>query len=317
MSLNSSIEWCDATWNPVRGCVKISPGCARCYASTFAERWRGVPGHAYEQGFDLRLVPEKLQEPLKWKKPQRVFVNSMSDLFQDGVPDQFIIDVFGIMVLAHWHTFQVLTKRPERMLKFLYDGDHGIIKQFVELQQNGGMSTRNVFAALSMKHRDGIPLQWPAPNIHIGVSAENQKYLDERFVPLAQIHGLGWKTFASLEPLLGPIDFGFDTPEMGILSWLRDYDFSDGGPSRAIDWCIVGGESGPGARPFNVQWAFDVVEQCRAAGIACFVKQLGSKPYDVGAMPRIPRLEAGQKRDSRNGNMEFWDPGLRVREFPK
>src|SRR5712672_3497309 len=123
MSDNSKIEWTDATWNPVRGCTKITPGCARCYAETFAERWRGIPGHPYEQGFDLRLVPEKLTEPLTWKKPRRVFVNSMSDLFQDGVPDQFITDVFGVMFLAHWHTFQVLTKRPQRMRDYLSRGD--------------------------------------------------------------------------------------------------------------------------------------------------------------------------------------------------
>src|SRR5947199_7814765 len=111
MSDHSTIEWTDATLNPVRGCTKISPGCAHCYAQTFAERFRGVPGHAYEQGFDLRLVPEKLDEPLKWRTPRKVFVNSMSDLFQDDVPDKFIDQVVTVMVEANWHVFQVLTKR--------------------------------------------------------------------------------------------------------------------------------------------------------------------------------------------------------------
>jgi protein gp37 len=115
MSDNSSIEWTDATWNPVRGCTKISPGCKHCYAKTFAERFRGVPGHPYEQGFDLRLVPEKLQEPLRWKRPRKIFVNSMSDLFHPDVPDDYIESVARIMVEAHWHTFQVLTKRAERL----------------------------------------------------------------------------------------------------------------------------------------------------------------------------------------------------------
>lgn len=119
MSVNSSIEWTDATWNPVRGCTKISPGCKHCYAHTFAERFRGVKNHPYEQGFDLRMVPEKLWEPLKWKTPKMIFVNSMSDLFQDGLPDSFIARVAEVMTAANWHTYQVLTKRSERMRNLL------------------------------------------------------------------------------------------------------------------------------------------------------------------------------------------------------
>jgi protein gp37 len=122
MSEKSSIEWTDATWNPVRGCSKISPGCKHCYAETFAERFRGVPGHPYEQGFDIRLVPEKLGEPLRWKTPKRIFVNSMSDLFHPEVPDKYIVQVAEVMMQAPWHTFQVLTKRAERMAKLL-NGD--------------------------------------------------------------------------------------------------------------------------------------------------------------------------------------------------
>src|SRR6185437_11300439 len=119
MSSQSSIEWTDATWNPVRGCTKISPGCKHCYAEVFAERFRGVPGHAYERGFDLRLVPEKLAEPLRWAKPRMIFVNSMSDLFHQSVPDDYILKVARIMSLANWHVFQVLTKRSERMKQML------------------------------------------------------------------------------------------------------------------------------------------------------------------------------------------------------
>src|SRR5450759_1198416 len=115
MSDRSQIEWTDATWNPVRGCVKVSPGCKHCYAETFAERFRGVPGHPYEQGFDPRLVPEKLEEPLRWKSPRRIFVNSMSDLFQADVPDEYIASVAQVMVRANWHTYQVLTKRAVKM----------------------------------------------------------------------------------------------------------------------------------------------------------------------------------------------------------
>ena len=119
MSLGSSIEWTDATWNPVRGCTKITSGCAHCYAETFAERFRGVPGHPYEQGFDLRLVPEKLAEPLKWAKPSMIFVNSMSDLFHEGVPDDYVVAVARVMQRADWHHFQVLTKRSERLRDLL------------------------------------------------------------------------------------------------------------------------------------------------------------------------------------------------------
>ena len=119
MSDKSKIEWTDATWNPLRGCTKISPGCKHCYAETFAERFRGVKGHPYEQGFDLRLVPEKLDEPFRWSGPRTVFVNSMSDLFQPDVPDEYIVDVVKIMVEANWHTYQVLTKRSERLRDLL------------------------------------------------------------------------------------------------------------------------------------------------------------------------------------------------------
>ena len=119
MSDNSKIEWTDATWNPVRGCSKVSPGCANCYAETFAERFRGVPGHPYEYGFDLRLVPEKLAEPIRWRTPKMVFVNSMSDLFQEDVTDEYIVSVVRVMQLANWHTYQILTKRSERMRDML------------------------------------------------------------------------------------------------------------------------------------------------------------------------------------------------------
>src|ERR1700759_4772041 len=119
MSDQPRIEWTDATWNPIRGCTKISPGCAHCYAETFAERFRGVPGHPYEQGFDLRLIPEKLSDPLRWSSSKRVFVNSMSDLFHQDVPDSYVERVARVMEMAHWHTYQVLTKRADRMRDLL------------------------------------------------------------------------------------------------------------------------------------------------------------------------------------------------------
>src|ERR1022692_3854075 len=174
MSLNSHIEWTDATWNPVRGCTKISPGCKHCYAETFAERFRGVPGHPYERGFDLRLVPEKLAEPLRWASPKTIFVNSMSDLFHKNVSDDYIRAVAKVMAMGNWHTYQVLTNRSERMRDLL-------------------ATKLNEFAAL--------------PHIWWGVSVEDIKYGLPRIEHLRQSPAA--VRFLSLEPLLedlGPIN---------------------------------------------------------------------------------------------------------------
>jgi len=167
MSLNSEIEWTDATWNPVRGCTKISPGCKHCYAETFAERFRGVKGHPYELGFDLRLVPTKLAEPMRWRSPKMIFVNSMSDLFHEGVPEDYIAAVARVMVAANWHTYQVLTKRSERLKSLL----------------NSKLS----FAA-------------EQPHIWWGVSVEDQKYGVPRIADLQKAKAS--VRFLSVEPLL-------------------------------------------------------------------------------------------------------------------
>lgn len=219
MSLNSQIEWTDATWNPVRGCKKISPGCKHCYAETFAERFRGVKGHPYEQGFDLRLVPEKLTEPFSWRSQKLVFVNSMSDLFQDEVPESYAAAVSRVMVEANWHTYQVLTKRSGRLKQLL----------------NG-------------------PLQFAAEQRHIwwGVSVENQKHGLHRIEDLRQ--SAARVRFLSIEPLLED---------------LGTFDLS------GIDWVIVGGESGPGARPIRKEWVVSIREQCKAAQVPFFFKQWG------------------------------------------
>lgn len=168
MSLNSHIEWTEATWNPVTGCTQISPGCANCYAKTFAERFRGVPGHPYEQGFDLKLWPARLELPLQWKKPQLIFVNSMSDLFHEDVPKEFVAQVFDTIERAHWHQFQLLTKRPERLAELA----------------------------------ESLHLRFPE-NLWVGVSVENQRWTTRidhlREVP-AHVR------FLSCEPLLGPIE---------------------------------------------------------------------------------------------------------------
>lgn len=219
MSERSKIEWTDATWNPVRGCTKVSPGCAHCYAETFAERFRGVPGHPYEFGFDLRLVPHKLTEPLRWKTSRRIFVNSMSDLFHENVPDSYIVDLARVMQTADWHTFQVLTKRSQRMRDLL--------------------RTELRFVA-SCGH-----IWW-------GVSVENRKHGLPRVQHLRAAPAK--VRFLSIEPLLediGTIDL------------------------RGIAWVIVGGESGPGARPMKRAWVVNIRKHCKEAAIPFFFKQWG------------------------------------------
>lgn len=219
MAIDSNIEWTDATWNPVRGCSKVSPGCAHCYAETFAERFRGVRGHPFEQGFDLRLVPEKLDLPFCWHKPKRIFVNSMSDLFHESVPDDYVVAVAQVMVAARWHTYQVLTKRPERMQKLLSD--------------------RLSFAA-------------DRPHIWWGVSVENRRMGVPRIAYLQASNAR--VRFLSIEPLL---------EDLGTLQL-------DG-----IHWVIVGGESGPRARPMKPEWVASIKRQCRTFDIPFFFKQWG------------------------------------------
>jgi protein gp37 len=246
----SSIEWTEETWNPVRGCTKISPGCKHCYAETFAERWRGIKGHPYEQGFDLRLVPEKLREPFSWRKPRRVFVNSMSDLFHKDVPDEFIEQVFDTMRATRAHTYQVLTKRAERMAAWTWSRD-------------------------------------VLPNVWLGVSVEDRRArerIDWLRVTLAEVH------FISFEPLLEDVSPGLDL--------------------RGIDWIIIGGESGNGARRFSIDWARKLVDVARRDRCAVFVKQLGASPGDgVGNPIRLTKRKGNDPAE--------WPEDLRIREMPK
>jgi protein gp37 len=216
MSKGSAIEWTDSTWNPVTGCTKVSPGCDHCYAQTFSERFRGVVGHPFESGFDVKLRAERIAKPLEWKKPQRVFVNSMSDLFHRDVPDDFIIAVFNVMRYASIHQFQVLTKRPERLAR---------------------LSPRLSFG----------------PNVWVGVSVESPNYYWRieflKRVPAAV-------RFLSCEPLLARLDML---------------------PLEGVDWVIVGGESGHGARPMKALWVRDIRDQCSDNAVAFFFKQWGGR----------------------------------------
>ena len=247
----SAIEWTQETWNPVTGCTKVSPGCRHCYAERFSERFRGVPGHPYEPGFDLTLRPERLSKPLGWKKPRRVFVNSMSDLFHEDVPDEFIDRVFVVMSLAQRHTFQVLTKRAERMREYCSSPETlgRIVADTAEVLDG----IDNAVVAIS-HHEDGFRgIRWP--HVWLGVSVEDQKRADERIPLLLETPAA--VRFVSAEPLLGPVDFGEALDQ--------------------IDWVIVGGESGPGARPMDPEWARFIREQCHASRIPFFMKQMAKK----------------------------------------
>ena len=228
MSESSSIEWTDSTWNPVTGCTKVSQGCKHCYAQRFAERFRGIPGHPFEQGFDLRLWSDRLELPLQWREPRRVFVNSMSDLYHEKIPVAFIRRVFATMGTARQHTFQILTKRAKRLAEL------------------------------------GPTLSW-RPNIWQGVSIENQDVAwraDElRKVP-ADVR------FLSLEPLLGPLD------ELNL---------------SEIQWVIVGGESGPHARPMKKEWVRTLRDRCRREAVPFFFKQWGG----------VRKHETGRRLDGR------------------
>jgi protein gp37 len=214
----SAIEWTDATWNPVTGCTKISRGCDNCYAERFSERFRGVPDHPFSSGFDLTLRSERIEQPLNWRKPRMIFVNSMSDLFHKDVPRDFIDRVFDTMERADWHVFQLLTKRSSLMRKYL------------RARYGKGRGPRHIWCGVSIEDA-----QAKSRLAHLQEAPASMRFL-------------------SLEPLLGP---------------LGSLDLT------GIDWVIVGGESGPGARPMDADWVRSIRDECLRQGVAFFFKQWG------------------------------------------
>ena len=284
MSGNSNISWTDATWNPVTGCSQVSPGCAHCYAKTLTERFNG-PG-----SFDtVVLHPKRLRLPMSWKKPRRVFVNSMSDLFHQDVPFEFIDRVFAIMALTPQHTYQVLTKRPERMQEYMGS----------DAEERADAVGEAIYA-MSGKYASGDPadddmvdLQWPIPNVILGVSAENQHWLDQR-VPIL-LDTPAAVRFVSVEPMLGPVGARGYLPS--LIPTLRGADRDAAG----LDWVIVGAESGPGRRLFDLQWARDLKAQCDAAGVAYFFKQAGgAKPGMASGDPELDAAKAWPRMSEEN-----------------
>jgi protein gp37 len=258
VSTNTRIEWTNATWNPLRGCTKLSPGCKHCYAETFAERFRGVPGHPYERGFDLRLVPAKLIEPLLWKKPQNIFVNSMSDLFHQDVPDEYILDVSRVMECANWHTFQVLTKRSERL------------RAMLRTKLNSAAGLTHIWWGVSVEDREhGLPR------------------IDHLRDTPARVR------FLSVEPML---------EDLGAINL-------DG-----IDWVMLGGESGAGARPIREEWVRSLLDQCRKARVPFFFKQWGGRQKS-----RTGRLLDGRIYDEFPDQLAprpaYWPAAATIREI--
>jgi len=304
----TSIAWTEQTWNPLRGCSRVSEGCRNCYAEKMAARFAG-PGGPYEGTVTdkgrwngtVKLVMEHLGDPLRWTKPRLVFVNSMSDLFHDDVSNEFIAAVFGVMAASPRHTFQVLTKRPERMRAWF---------EWITALPTPPTYTCSYFAfkfATDVKTAVAVgPAQdatyvagpWPLVNVWLGVSVEDQRAADTRIpLLLSTPAAVRWISAEPLLGLLGPVD-------------LSAYLAPAPGGTPALDWVVVGGESGPGARPCDVGAIRSIVAQCKAAGASCFVKQLGADPYNFGRCVDLPRHPKG-------GDPAEWPEDLRVREWPE
>jgi protein gp37 len=358
----SSIEWCDATWNPVTGCTRVSEGCRNCYAEREAIRHQR---HAAYEGTarstaagprwtgQVNFIPERLDQPLRWQRGRRVFVNSMSDLFHEGLTDGQILRVFQAMAVAPQHTYLVLTKRPQRMLEWLRRWNDLEGEPPGPQMVRGPEATRaahpsgrgQMFASMLesmgappdgcayptfdwMQGMRGWPeARWTWPNVWMGVSAEDQPTADERIPLLLQCPAaIHW---VSAEPLLGPIDLSpymcpsgvLHVDDIGVDVGTRPIVNVNGVEGHqpwmpALSWVVVGGESGPGARPFDLAWARSTVEQCRAAGVPCFVKQLGARPH----WPQGPEefeIDWLSLLDRKGGDWSEWPEDLRVREYPE
>lgn len=327
MGDKSQIEWTDATWPVVTGCTRVSPGCDHCYAFALHDRrhvawkrgrWPDAPAQYHRPFSRVQLLEDRLNWPLKWRTPRRIFVPSMGDLFHEDVPDEFITRVFAVMALAPQHTFQVLTKRPERMAAWV--GDPWVLENMYAHWFEFSDGPREVN-------------RWPLPNVWLGTSVESQAAADQRIPHLLRTPAA--VRFLSCEPLLGPIDL---RQYLGYCPWCgfpradwtdADRDESPDGcaccearPSlrdTGIHWIIIGGESGPGARSMDIDWARWLIAQCRDAGVPVFVKQLGVKPYETGRGKTVEEVLTARPltlTDRKGGDMTEWPEDLRVREMP-
>ncbi len=340
----SKIEWTGKTWNPLAGCSVVSPGCTKCYAMRMAARLAAMAGDGLDDnGYAVRghnplahyrgltkpskagpvwtgkvaLAPENtLFEPIRRKKPTTYFVNSMSDLFHEDVPDEWIDRIFAVMALCPRHTFQVLTKRSARMRAYC-NGQWARREALgVLMGEIGGDEREGWYAPESDGKRGWIGMCVPLPNVWLGVSCEDQRRADERIPDLLATPAA--IRFISAEPLLAPLDI------RAYLEGVTLNDFLDQSQDAPrLDWIIVGGESGHGARPMKREWAEDIVRQCREANVACFVKQLGAAYCDetdgvAGASLKVPSEvpTPHRLRHKKGADMAEWPLYLRVREMP-
>lgn len=318
----TGIEWTDYSANPVKyrdragksvwACVRTSPGCAHCYSADLAKRYRrgGEFTAAEMAGYECYLDDGELRQMLSPKRlpsGSRCFVGDMTDVFGEWVPFEYLDRLFAVFALRPDVVFQVLTKRPERMRKYLTKRDTAgaVAITIREVAPDGGLAAMQAMGTHVL--RDVVQRRWPLPNLWLGTSTENQHWLDIRVPELLATPAA--VRFLSCEPLLGPLDLG---------RYLRE---------SGVDWVIVGGESGPGARPFDLAWARSIVSQCRAAGVAVFVKQLGAKPYSMGIRDHCddgPRkgthFDGNRTRlltaSRKGGDPAEWPEDLRVREMP-
>lgn len=332
----TKIEWTDVAWQITNGCRRVSPGCERCYAERLiatrlskTDKYKGLAiygEHGARWTGQSRFWAKGLAMPLRLREPSRIFVADMGDLFYEKVTNEEIAAVFGVMAAAPRHTFQVLTKRHKRLREwFAWAAMHGnwIAAMGDHAERHG--------APIYVTKRGRSPwndygCEWPLPNVWLGVSAEDQQRADERIPGLLATPAA--VRFVSYEPALGPVDFAMaSTSPDGCSRWpwlpigvqLRTL----AADSPTLDWIIVGGESGYRARPFDIQWARDVVAQCKAAGVACFVKQLGAEPHDsmlsmvCGSGPDDPESDTRLRLKAPKGNVDTeWAEDLRVREYP-
>ena len=339
--MTTSIEWTNKVWNPLAGCTPVSPGCVNCYAARMAMRLEGMGTKGYQPveptvdeiaarhaagvntlpSIDkririaevrggrpvftgsVRMIPDKLTDPLHWRAPKMIFVNSMSDLFHEAVPFDFIDQVFAVMALCPQHTFQVLTKRPERMAE--YTGDHKVAARIWDacIAMNDEV-VRTVHRTIDTSNLDHQVVVWPLPNVWLGTSVEDQERANQRIPHLLKCPAA--VRFLSCEPLLGMVDLSafFGGPYVGLPGDVVHPNYNFG-----INWVIAGGESGAKSRPCNIEWIRSIVQQCKAAAVPCFVKQLGAKPM-------VSENEVLETYTQKGNDPIYWPEDLRVREMP-
>lgn len=333
---DTKIQWTDKSWNPIRArdiktdergwfCEHVSEGCRNCYAETMNKNTYFGNGHPYAPSslpsLELFLDDKMLQQPLHWREPRQVFVCSMTDLFARFVSDSWLDQIFAVMVLAPQHTFQVLTKRPERMLSYMQNlqrvaDEHAPKTVNLRYAPSDVLNLRMLAYGGRRGGRFGraFTAGWPLPNVWLGVSCEDQKTADERIPLLLETPAaVRW---ISAEPLLGPIDLENIGQYRGVPLTALEENVGHV-ERRALDWVIVGGESGHGARPFNVDWARLIIKQCKAAGVSCFMKQVGSKPVATDGVGESISTWPLAIKHKKGGDINEWPKDIQVREFPR